>query len=225
MTRSFRALMYAAAALSVLAAAPGAAQEAGGALPQDFSLQPGDLLKVEVWRERDLSGEFPVDTDGTLVLPLLGVHRVQGVPYTQLRDSLMAGYQRQLRNPSITLVPLRRVSVFGEVNRPGVYTLDPTMTLAGAVASAGGATVNGDVRKIRIVRGSSVIQSSLGGTETLTAANVRSGDQIIVDRRTWLDRNSPVVISALISVVGIVASILVTTTLNDGGGGSTGGEP
>jgi protein involved in polysaccharide export with SLBB domain len=208
------------AALLLLASPAAAQAEGGGALPDDFSLAPGDLLKIAVWREADLSGEFPVDQDGTVVLPLLGPRQVTGVPWRVLRDSVMADYQRQLRNPSITLFPLRRVSVFGYVARPGVYTLDPTLTLAGAIAMAGGASMEGDVRRIRIVRAGESIERALGGTETLTAADVRSGDQIIVGRRSWMDRNSPVLVSALLSVLGIVASVIITSSMNDDGGGS-----
>jgi protein involved in polysaccharide export with SLBB domain len=219
MTVSLRTILAAAAALLLALPAP-AQTEGGGALPQDFSLVPGDLLKVAVWREPDLSGEFPVDQDGTLVLPLLGQRRVAGVPWPVLRDSLMADYQRQLRNPSISIFPLRRVSVFGYVARPGVYTLDPTLTLAGAIAMAGGASPEGDVRRIRIVRGGESMEHGLGGTETLTAADVRSGDQIIVERRSWMDRNSPIMVSALLSVLGIIASVVITSSMNDGGGSS-----
>jgi protein involved in polysaccharide export with SLBB domain len=72
---------------SVLAAAALPAQESAlGAVP----LLPGDLLRVSVWREPDLSGEFLVDRNGSVVLPLLGELTIPGTAFSDVRgDSLM----------------------------------------------------------------------------------------------------------------------------------------
>jgi len=175
------------------------------------TLGPGDVIRVSVYHEPELNGEFPVDDRGIAVLPLIGPRHVAGVPLDELRDSLTADYRETLRNPSITIIPLRRVNVLGEVTRPGMYPLDPTVSLAGAIALAGGATPTGDLRKIRIVRGNQVLREGVGAGETLTSAGVRSNDQIYVERRGWFDRNSTFVISALLSITGVVASIIVAS--------------
>ncbi|HEX5726464.1 MAG TPA: polysaccharide biosynthesis/export family protein [Longimicrobiaceae bacterium] len=189
-----------------------AGSAARAAAQGEIVLQPGDLVKVTVYREPDLDGEFPVDENGVVSFPLIGTRRVAGIPIGILRDSLVAAYRQHLRNPSINIVPLRRVNVLGEVNRPGMYTIDPTTSLAGAVALAGGSTAFGDLNRIRIVRGNEVIRQRVGAGETLGSAGIRSNDQIYVDRRSWFDRNSGAFLGAVLSAAGILTSIIIATS-------------
>lgn len=194
----------------LLPPAAGWTQQAGPAPEQvGIFLQPGDLVRVQVYREDELNGEFPVDPDGIVVLPLIGPQRVTDVPVRILRDQLVEEYRVHLRNPSITITPLRRVNILGEVQRPGLYPIDPTISLAGAVALAGGTTQIGNLNRIRVLRGDEVIHGRLGVSQTLSAADIRSGDQIIVERRSWFDRNSTFVVSALLSFTSIVTSIII----------------
>jgi polysaccharide export outer membrane protein len=172
-----------------------------------LALQPGDVIQVQIWREPDLSGEFPVNEAGRVVLPLLGERQVVGVPFEHLREALMADYREQLRNPSITITPLRRLYVLGEVQKPGLYTVDPTITLAGAVALAQGATPTGDLRYLRLIRNGQVLHERISAESSLSTADVRSGDQIFVERRSWFDRNSTFVVSALLSLTSIVVAL------------------
>src|ERR1700745_4280304 len=99
------------AALLPLAPAPSRAQTAA----DQVVLRPGDRLRVRIWREGDLSGDFQVDEAGAVTLPLLGTRTVANVPMSQLREQLMRDYLQQLRNPSITITPFRRVNILGEV--------------------------------------------------------------------------------------------------------------
>lgn len=174
---------------------------------ESITLQPGDVLLVAIWREEDLSGEFTVDESGTVTLPLLGEEKVTGIPLEQLRDRLIEEYRVQLRNPSINVTPLRRIDVLGEVRQPGVYKIDPTVSLAGAVALAGGATSAGDLNRITVVRSGGLREQIPSGT-SLNTAQLRSGDQIFVGQRGWFERNSTFVVSALLSITGIVISVL-----------------
>jgi protein involved in polysaccharide export with SLBB domain len=185
-----------------------AVAQSGAGMPTDaVTLQPGDVIRVQVWREEDLSGEFLVDEDGIVTLPLLGERRVSDTPMRQLRDQLIGEYREQLRNPSITIVPLRRISVLGEVNKPGLYLADPTITLAGTIGLAEGTTPNGSMSRIRIVRNGQVIHSRAGAAQALNTIDVRSGDQIFVGSRSWLSRNAPYVISTALSVTTLIITL------------------
>jgi protein involved in polysaccharide export with SLBB domain len=200
--------------LAVLAAALLGAPAAGAAQPGTapsapaYSLQPGDVVRVVIWREEDLSGEFSVNPAGRVTLPLLGERQVEGIRLDSLQAMLMRDYLVYLRNPSITITPLRRVQVLGEVGKPGLYSVDPTITVAGAVALAGGATSSGDLNRIRILRDGQVYSQRVGPGTALTTADIRSGDQIFVERRSWFDRNSTFLVSVLLSVSGILISII-----------------
>lgn len=186
-----------------------AAQLPANGRPEDVALGPGDVVRILVWREPDLSGDFIIDELGIVTLPMVGRVDVRDVPVSQMRDKLMTAYVAQLRNPSVTITPLRRVYVLGEVNKPGLYTADPTLSLAGVLALAGGATSTGDVRRIRLVRNGSVVQTRVDPAASLVNVNIRSQDQIFVDRRPWADRNSALLGSAAISAVTLVLSVLI----------------
>jgi protein involved in polysaccharide export with SLBB domain len=190
------------ALLALLSAAPAAAQQA--------TLRPGDAVRVEIWREADLSGDWPVGVDGSVTFPLLGRMQVTDIPLAQLRDTLLSLYQVQLRNPSINVTPVRRVTVLGAVAKPGLYGADPTLALAGLIATAGGATPEGSLERIRIVRNGQVLRERVGAGETLDQADILSGDQVIVEQKSWFTRNMTFVVSTLISVSSIVTSIILS---------------
>jgi protein involved in polysaccharide export with SLBB domain len=139
---------------------------------------------------------------------MLGARQVAGLPWPTLRDSLLSGYALQLKNPSVILTPLRRVQVLGEVTRPGQYFADPTLSIAGLVALAGGATPEGDLRRVRVVRnGRTNIPSE--SIETLVlGSGVLSNDQVFVGKRPWLERNGAFLASAIISTTSIVITLI-----------------
>jgi protein involved in polysaccharide export with SLBB domain len=198
-------------ALALLALRPDLAlsQTPGFASSDTMTLQPGDMVRVQIWREQDLSGEFIVDERGLITLPMLGEKRVQGVQAGDLRASLIQAYSVQLRNPSITITPHRRVNVLGEVQRPGIYPVDPTISLAGVLALAGGTTPAGDMRRIRILRDGHVVRERIDATETLGSINVRSGDQIEVGRRNWVTSNPTSVFTLILSSASLLLALFL----------------
>lgn len=171
------------------------------------TLLPGDVVRVEIWQEKDLSGEFLVDENGMATFPMLGDTRVTGIPMSELRRVLVERYTVHLRNPSISITPLRRINVLGEVNKPGVYLVDPTISLAGAVALASGATASGDLNRIRVIRNGQVLRDRISASAALNSIDVRSGDQILVQQRNWFSRNSTFVVSMLLTATSILITV------------------
>jgi protein involved in polysaccharide export with SLBB domain len=195
--------------LGALAASSRVAAQTGTDVARtNIQLSAGDVVRISIWREPDLSGDFSVDENGMVVLPLIGAYQVGGVGIERIRDELIERYRQQLRNPAITITPLRRVNVLGEVRNPGLYPIDATVTLAGAVALAGGAQQWGDLNRIDVVRDGAVIRHRVGINESLSAADIRSGDRIVVNRRTWFDRNGQVIATALLTATGVIVSLL-----------------
>jgi protein involved in polysaccharide export with SLBB domain len=174
------------------------------------SLLPGDLIAVRIWREEDLSGEFQVDEDGFVVLPLLGRREVVGISPDILRDQLTSAYDEYLVNPSVNVTLLRRVTVLGEVRLPGNYPVDATVSIAQLIGQAQGLTPDGDINRIQLVRDGRTVRSNLSGTMALTDAGVRSGDQVFVGKRSWLSRNLNSVVGFLSIVSNIVTVIIIT---------------
>lgn len=189
-------------------ATPVLAKRAAGI--DSMRLRPGDVVRVAVWREPTLQGDFPVDESGDVSLPMLGRRHVVASPWGVVRDSLRLAYERDLRSSSITLTPLRRLYVLGSVLRPGVYLLETTFGVAGAITMAGGATPEGDLAKIRIVRDGRNVATHISLSTTAAEYELVSGDQLFVDRRTWVDRNSALLLSSFLSLAGIIVSLTRT---------------
>ncbi|CAN5830442.1 hypothetical protein BH23GEM7_BH23GEM7_03250 [soil metagenome] len=190
------------------------AQHTASPPAEAITLQPGDVIRVQIWREEDLSGEFPVDEFGMVVLPLLGEKQVTGIAMRELRNLLLQEYSVQLRNPSISITPLRRINILGEVNKPGLYEVDPTISLAGAVALAGGATPAGDLNRIRILRSGEMLRERVGAANTLQSADIRSGDQILVEQRGWFERNSTFLVSVALGVPSVILAVITVLDRN-----------
>lgn len=173
-------------------------------------LRPGDALRVQVQDEPSWSGDFEIGQDGTVLLRPLGLVPVAGRPFPQVKDELLQAFQRELVNAAVTITPLVRIAVLGEVQRPGLIPVDPTLSLADVVAAAGGITPLGDRNKVRLVRDGRAISARLDPESDTRRLSLRSGDQIFVDRRSWWAQNSPVILGALGSVTAaVIASILV----------------
>jgi len=168
-------------------------------------LAPGDVIQLAFWREPQLGGDFPVDEHGTVVLPLLGVRTVAQRPASELRRTLQDEYAQQVRNQEVRITLLRRVRILGAVKNPGLYHVDPTMTVVDALALAGGATEQGKMKGVRLYRDGKQVGSPLDLNARLLP-QLRSGDQIVVPERSWFARNGVYVVAAGISAVGIIVA-------------------
>ena len=106
-----------------------------------YTLGAGDKLRVIVFGQEDLSGEFEVDSAGWISLPLIGEVRVRRLTVRRLeksiRDKLLDGY---LKNPQVSAQVLnyRPYFIDGEVKNPGEYPFRQGITLREAAAVAGG---------------------------------------------------------------------------------------
>jgi polysaccharide export outer membrane protein len=197
-------LLSAVALAGTLLGSPLAGQTAP-VVPETTSLLPGDVIRVQIWREEDLSGEFQVDEQGAVVLPLLGTKQVSGVSQDRLRDQLTEDYGQYLVNTAVNVVLLRRVNVLGEVRIPGQYTVDATNSVADVIARAQGLTPDGNAEDIVLIRGGQRLRAELSGTLSLQEAGIRSGDQIMVGKRGWASRN----FSSMVGVISILANVAV----------------
>jgi polysaccharide export outer membrane protein len=202
-------LLAPALAALALAATPAEQRSDSSAAPPSASvpgLASGDAIRLASWREKDMSGDYPIDESGVAVLPILGAKRLTGIPPAQLKEQLRAEYDQHLRNSDLQITVLRRVRVLGAVNAPGVYHVDPTMTIADVVALAGGATTEGVMKKAQIVRNGETAMQDLGA-ETLLAEQLQSGDQIFVPERPWVVRYSSGLAQALIGAFGFILGV------------------
>ena len=172
-----------------------------------LKLLPGDVVRLRIWREPDLSGEFPVDESGMVTFPKLGPMNVTSQPTDSLKVHLLADYSQYLRNPAVEITVLRRVNVLGAVIHPGVYPVDPTMTVADVLALAGGATPDGDRTRANLLRGGQRLSVRLAASDRIADLPLRSGDQLFVPERSWASRNQGLLAATISASVSLLIAL------------------
>jgi hypothetical protein len=173
--------------------------------PAASVFNPGDAVRVTVWRNPELSGQFDIAEDGTILHPLYRSIQAAGVPVPQVEAEIRSVLQRFEVNPEMVVEPLFRVYVGGEVRSPNMYTLSPATTVFHAIMEAGGPTPRARLDRARVLRDGAVIPVDLTlPAQELNHLRIRSGDQIVLDprRNVWVDYVQPT-----ISVAGSVASL------------------
>jgi protein involved in polysaccharide export with SLBB domain len=205
--RSLLLLLIGAAPLAAPLSAQSTASTPTPAAAQGV-LRPGDLVRLKIWREPDLSGEFQVNESGEIVFPKIGPLQVTESSPETLKRTLLDAYSVYLRNPSIEITMLRRVQVLGAVRNPGLYPVDPTMTLADVLALAGGATAQGNTKKFELRRDNQRITTTITAATRVADTPLRSGDQLFIPERGWLSRNTWVVAAGLSATTSILIAVL-----------------
>ena len=196
-------------AVALLSAAPWVPVLAQSSRAPDASiLRPGDLVRVTVWRKPELSGDFLIAADSTIKHPLYREIKVAGLSVRDARERLVV-FLRDLENsPQVAIEPLFRVSVFGEVRTPSLYTLSPETNIAQAVAIAGGVTEKGRLDRVRLLRdGRETVIDLNSATTDAIRTPIASGDQIIVARRRSFFREYALPVVQTVGSVAAVVSI------------------
>ena len=171
--------------------------------------QPGDVVRLRIWREPDMSGDFTVDANGVVTFPRLGAMRVTRTDVDSLQRLLIAGYAYYLKNPTIEVVLLRRIRVVGAVRSPGLYTADQTMRIRDILALAGGANPDGRRNEVTLRRSGHNSTVLLNSDLAAGEIPLQSGDELYVPERNWFARNTPLV-TALISIsAGLVVALAI----------------
>jgi polysaccharide export outer membrane protein len=149
------------------AAADASTQKAGGssgAAPgptvavneAEYKIGAQDVLRIDVWKEEQLTRTVPVRPDGKVTLPLLNDVQAAGLTPMQLAGVISEGLKKFINGPQVTVsvteINSRRVYVSGEVVRSGAFPLLPNMTVLQALSSSGGFTQFARTNKIYVLR-------------------------------------------------------------------------
>ena len=148
-----------------------------------YKLGAGDQIRLTVFRHEDLSGEFELDGEGQLALPLIDDIDAHGLTARQLEQAVETELKDEgyLVNPQVSIEVLnyRPFYIIGEVNNPGSYPYVNGMTVINAVALAGGYTYRADQGDITLTRGGAKGEAREVGPEE----QVLPGDIIEVPER------------------------------------------
>jgi len=142
LSRCLRALC-AGIALSVACGGIGLAQESQFK-DAPYTVKPGDLLSVSVWKEPDLGGPVLVRPDGTFSIPLVGQIDARGKTVTELQQAVTERLRKYISDPVVTVsiqeVRGNKIYVIGQVTKPGEFVVNPRVDVMQALSMAGGTT-------------------------------------------------------------------------------------
>ena len=149
-----------------------------------YLLSPGDKVKVTVFNEPDLTGEFQVNPSGDVAFPLVGNVKAAGLSATEFQNQLLRrlrnGYVRNAR-VSVEVAAYRPFNVFGEVRNAGQYPFRPGLTVQDAIAMAGGFTYRANSRTayVRRAKANTELTVQLDGPRV----SILPGDDVRVPER------------------------------------------
>lgn len=180
------------------------------------TLRSGDLLKIRVYRDSELSGEFLINARGDVQIPGLGVIRAAGLDPTQVQDRLVDALRsRGFRAPEIAVQPLIRVSVLGQVRSPGLYPVEPGVSIIQLLTIAGGPTEVANLKRAQVVRDDRAftvdLQSALGGSAAGRVA-LYSNDVVYVPQRHSLFSRDNIGLAATLASLALSVVTLVEVT-------------
>ena len=150
----------------------------------DYRLSPGDKVKVTVFNEEDLTGEFQVNESGSVAFPLAGEIPAAGKTMPEFKEHLTRTLRgRFVRNPkvSVEVANYRPFNVVGEVRNAGQFSYRPGLTMQDAVAMAGGYTYRANTRLLYVRRADAGGESRVNPDER--QAPVLPGDNIRIPER------------------------------------------
>ena len=167
-------------------------------LAQEYRLQPGDTISIEVLEDVSLNRVVLIPPDGRIALPGTGSFRASGLTISQIQSALTSRLASSFVNPPSVFVsieglapeeedPVIAIFVVGEGTTVGRVELEPGTNLMQAIAQFGGFTNFAATKRIQLRRGTDVYtinyNSILDGTSTNGAVRMHEGDVIVIPQR------------------------------------------
>lgn len=157
-----------------------------------YLIQPGDILQISVWKEKDMDREVLVRPDGGLSFPLAGDVQASGKTVDELRKEIELRLTRYIPSPVVTVAAKQtlghKIYVVGKVNRPGEYVASRFVDVMQALGMAGGLTPYAAANDIVVLRRVNGIEHSIhfkygqveDGHKLKQNILLQSGDVVVV---------------------------------------------
>jgi polysaccharide biosynthesis/export protein len=164
------------------------AQDAGS----DYRLHAGDSITVSVWKELELQRKVIIRPDGRFSFPLAGEVQAAGRSADQIRMDIEEKLKKFIPEAVVAVlvedVTGNRIYVIGQVNKPGMYVMNPELTVLQALSLAGGGTPFAKLDNINVIRGTGTAQKTMPfhygqvveGKALQQNITLESGDVVIV---------------------------------------------
>ena len=166
------------------------APQAPAAINDEYRVGPGDKLRIEVYKDPQLSQSVQVRPDGKITLPLVGDMEATGRTPIELRDTIAKSLKDYINNPTVTVIVVEalasQIFVMGEVTHPGTMQLHGPTTILQALAMAGGFKEFANTKDVKVLRpnGSGIETIKFNYKDVINGDAkpfyLRSGDTVIV---------------------------------------------
>ena len=177
-----------AAFLGIVASVSALAQDAS----PDYKLHAGDSITVSVWKELELQRKVIIRPDGRFSFPLAGEVQAAGRSADEVRVDIENQLKKYIPEPAVAVmvedVSGNRVYVIGQVTKPGMYVMNPQLTVIQALSLAGGGTPFAKLDNISVIRGTGTAQKVMPfrydqvveGKSLQQNVTLQSGDVVLV---------------------------------------------
>lgn len=157
-----------------------------------YLIQPGDILQISVWKEKDMDRDVLVRPDGGLTFPLAGDIKVTGMTMDELRKEIELRLTRYIPNPVVTVAAKQtlghKIYVVGKVNHPGEFIASRFVDVMQALGMAGGLNPYASANNIVILRRINGVETSIpfkygqveDGHKLQQNILLQSGDVVVV---------------------------------------------
>ncbi len=177
-------------------------------------LNPGDGVRITFFNISDkISGDYYIQQDGKIQLPYVGLISTAQKPYPEIKNEITFKYDSLYRNPELTVQPLYKINILGEVRSPGYYNVTDVEKLTGIFALAGGVTGDADLDNVYIIRNEKEIdldaQNLIESGSTMGDIGLQSGDRIFVPKTWWANARSVTIILSVVSALVTIAVLFL----------------
>ena len=177
-------------------------------------LNPGDGVRITLFNITDkISGDYYIHQDGNLQLPYLGLIPTLNRSYTAIKAEIVEKYDSLYIEPELTVQPLYKINILGEVRAPGYYYVTDVEKLTGIFALAGGITGDADLDDVYIIRNDKEIdldaRNLIESGSTMGDIGLQSGDRIFVPKTWWADAKGVTIILGIVTALTTIALLVL----------------
>jgi len=187
-------------------------------LPNTFAqrLNPGDGVRITFLNITDeISGDYNIQQDGNIQLPFIGLVQTTNIDYKEIKKKIFTKYSELYKDPALTIQPLFKINILGEVRTPGYYYVTDIETLTGMLALAGGVTGSASSGEFYIIRNAEEIyldvDELIERNKTASDIGLQSGDRIFVPRSFWANASQ---YGIILSGLAVLTTLLVVVLGN-----------
>jgi polysaccharide export outer membrane protein len=177
-------------------------------------LTPGDGVRITFLNIQDqITGDYYIQQDGNIQLPFIGLVKTTNLDYKEIKKTIFFKYSELYKDPALTIQPLLKINILGEVRTPGYYYVTDVEKMTGILALAGGVTGSAATGEVIIIRDEKEIELDMSELiekgNTVSDIGLKSGDRLFIPRSFWADAGQYGLILSGLAVLATLLSLVL----------------